>query len=141
MKNGIGRVLLLPLVWGVVFAIPGGMIELLANIGMAPSFASNVDMWAQTLALPGLIGGVVFAVVMLATRMWQRLDAMSLGLLAVLGGIVGVSTGLIVVALGLIEGTAVELAFTATMGVLSAVASGIAFRVLGRRSIFARAEA
>ena len=139
MKNGNGRVLLLPLIWAFVFAIPGGVIELLANLGMAPSFASNVDMWPQTLALPGLIGGVLFAVAVLATRMWTRFETLSLGRLAGAGAIVGLTTGLLVMALGYIDGSAVELSFTTTMGALSAIASGVVVRMLAQRRVRARA--
>lgn len=141
MKDGNGRILLLPLIWGFVFAIPGGVIELLANVGMAPSFASSVDMWPQTLALPGLIGGALFTAAMLVTRMWPRFETLSLGLLAVVGAVAGTMTGLIVTASGFIEGATAELAFTTTMGVLASLACGLVMRVLAQRGVQARARA
>ena len=141
MKDGIGRVLLLPLIWALVYAIPGGVIELLANVGMAPSFASNVDMWPQTLGFPGLIGGVVFAAVVLATRMWPRMATLSFGVLALLGAVVGLAAGGIVFAVDFIQGAPHEFAFTTTMGALAAVASGVVFRMLAQRRDHARVRA
>lgn len=134
MKNGFGRALALPFLWALVWAIPGGAIEALSNLGVQPSFASSVDMWPQTLALPGLIGGIVFTALLAATGRWRALETASLALILGLGAVVGLAMGGIV-ATGLVGGeeTVWTYVFAMAMSVISAVASALVVRLLAQR--------
>lgn len=96
-------------IWAVVGALAGGVIELVDNVfpGLLP-FASRVDMWPQTLAIPGFMGGVIFAAVLMLAGGRRRLDQFSLPRFAAWGaaaglllGSIGVSNGLPVFVLGL----------------------------------------
>lgn len=142
MKNGFARGMGLVLLSGFVWAIPGAMIELLANLGMPPSFASSVDMWPQTLAMPGLVAGLVFCALLAASGRWRGFETSSLALLLGLGGIVGLAMAGIV-ATGWVGGEESwgTYVFVLVMSPISAVASALAFRFLARRQALARAEA
>lgn len=72
----------------------GGAIELLDNVlpGAFP-LASAVDMWPQTLAIPGFLGGVVFAVVLGIAGRRHRFDELSLPRFAVWGAVAGLLLG------------------------------------------------
>ncbi|QJR37220.1 hypothetical protein [Gemmatimonas groenlandica] len=90
---------------GVLWAVGGigvgGLIELLDNVlpgGLA--MASKVDMWPQTLAIPGFIGGVIFAVVLMIAARRQRFDELSLPTFAAMGAVAGLALGAIAMAIG-----------------------------------------
>lgn len=130
----------LVLLWGAVWAVPGAVIELLANLGMRPSFASNVDMWPQTLGLAGLVAGVLFCGIAVGAGRLRELEAASGGLLTGLGLVVGLLMAGIV-ATGVVGGEESwgTYAFVVVMSVLSAIVSGVALRWLARRNGPARA--
>lgn len=95
-------VLVMGLVWaGGGFAI-GGAIELLANILPAESFrfASRVDMWPQTLAIPGFIGGVIFATVLMIVGHRRRFEQLSMPMFVGLGALAGTILGGIALTIG-----------------------------------------
>jgi len=90
------------LIWAAGMAGVGGFIELMDNIlpGGFPG-AGAVDMWPQTLAIPGFLGGVIFSVVVMIAAGRRRFDELSIpGFtgLGVVGGLLlgawGVSAGL-----------------------------------------------
>lgn len=142
MKNGFGRAIGLVLLWGFIWAIPGFGIELLANLGMPPSFGAGIDMWPQTLGMPGLVAGVVFCALVAATGRWRTFETSSFALLLGLGAIVGlVMDG--IVATGLVGGEESwgTYVFVLVMSVVSAVSTGLLFRYLARRRTPARAGA
>jgi hypothetical protein len=139
--GGVSGAIAMVLTWAFVWAIPGGAIEALSNLGLELSFASNVDMWPQTLAIPGFVGGLVFSALLAVVERGRGLEGLSLGLLAGLGVIVGLLVGGIFMAAGWIGGESApyEFAFTTVMGGVAAVASGLLFRYLARRKVPARA--
>ena len=144
MKTGLGsasRAIVVVLTWGLAWAIPGGAIEALANLGIHLSFERNVDMWPQTLAIPGLIGGLLFCGVVAGAGRWRALETSSLGLLLGLGGVVGLAMAGIV-ATGVVGGEESwgAYAFVLVMSPVAAVASGLLFRYLARKREPARAE-
>lgn len=75
------------------FAI-GGVFELIDNVapGVFP-FIARVDMWPQTLAIPGFFGGVLFAVVLGVAGRKRRFDELSLPRFTVWGAIAGMALG------------------------------------------------
>ncbi len=90
---------------GVLWAVGGmgvgGVIELLDNVlpgGLA--MASKVDMWPQTLAIPGFIGGVIFAIVLMVAARRQRFDELSMPRFAAWGALAGLALGALAMAIG-----------------------------------------
>jgi hypothetical protein len=132
----------LVLSWGFIWAIPGMGIELLSNLGVRMAFASGVDMWPQTLALPGLMAGVVFCALIAATGRWRTFETSPLGLLLGLGAIVGVAMDG-VVATGAVGGeeSPWTYVFVFVMSVIAAGATALLFRLLARKQTPARARA
>lgn len=79
----------------------GGVIELLDNVlpgGLA--MASRVDMWPQTLMIPGFIGGVIFALVLMVAARRQRVDELSMPTFAAMGAVSGLALGVIAMTIG-----------------------------------------
>lgn len=79
----------------------GGVIELLDNVlpgGLA--MASRVDMWPQTLMIPGFIGGVLFAIVLMIAARRQHVDQLSMPTFAAMGAVAGLALGAIAMAIG-----------------------------------------
>ena len=134
------RVFGLALTWAVIWAIPGGAIEAIDNI--APSllpFASNIDMWPQTLAIPGLVGGLLFAALLAVAERRRHFDEMSLGRIALWGAIAGLLlTGL---AHAADYFTVAELPWILALSVIAALGSVLFFRYLTRRRVSASARA
>ena len=91
----------LGLLWAAGGFCVGGMIELLDNIlpgGLA--MASAVDMWPQTLAIPGFLGGVIFAVVLMVAARHQQFDELSMPRFAGWGAITGLTLGGLAMSIG-----------------------------------------
>jgi hypothetical protein len=81
-------------VWAAGAAGVGGLIELLDNVlpgGL--SMESAVDMWPQTLAIPGFVGGVVFSVVLGIAARRRRFDELSIPRFAAWGAVAGLVLG------------------------------------------------
>jgi hypothetical protein len=89
------------LLWAAGGAGVGGLIELLDNVlpGGFP-MASAVDMWPQTLAIPGFVGGVVFAVVLGIAGSRRRFDELSLPAFAAWGAVAGLLLGALATSIG-----------------------------------------
>jgi hypothetical protein len=89
------------LIWAAGGAGVGGLIELMANVlpGGLP-MASAVDMWPQTLAIPGFLGGVVFATVLGIAGGRRRFDELSLPQFAAWGAVAGLLLGGLAVSIG-----------------------------------------
>lgn len=84
--------------WAVLWALPGGLIEAIDNIApSAHSFTRLVDMWPQTLGLPGLLGGALFSILVLITERGRRLSEISPVRAGGWGAVSGVAVGALVV--------------------------------------------
>ena len=136
----VGGVAVMALVWAVIWALPGGAIEALDNIAPAAhGFTRQVDMWMQTLGLPGLIAGVAFSVLLLVTDARRRFAEVGLGRAAAWGALAGLLVAVLVVWVmdtGLSEpaGLAAVLTGYATlMGVTAGIGSVLLFRHQLRR--------
>mgnify|MGYP003388614971 CR=1 FL=1 len=104
MKRWLGRVrgaLGMGLLWAVGGAGIGGVIELLDNVlpGGLP-MASRVDMWPQTLAIPGFIGGLIFAAVLMIAGGRYRFDELSIPRFTAWGAVAGLVLGAIAMTIG-----------------------------------------
>jgi hypothetical protein len=114
------------LVWALGGAGVGGLFELIDNIlpGALP-FIANIDMWPQTLAIPGFLGGVIFGAVIGVARGQRRFEEFSLGQFAGWGALAGAVVALLTFAVG------ASVSFAAFMAVLGTV-GGAASLALAR---------
>jgi hypothetical protein len=88
------------LVWAGGGAFIGGVVELISNV--FPSLPLYfIDMWIQTLAIPGFLGGVVFSAVLGVVARRRRFDALSLPGVTAWGAVGGVLLGVFLIAMGL----------------------------------------
>ncbi len=89
------------LAWAFGWGFVGGMIELASNIGLHLPWFSLIDMWPQTLAIPGFLGGAIFSVVLriaAGSRRFEELSVPKFGAWGALAG--GLLGGLMVAAFG-----------------------------------------
>lgn len=141
MKTGsFGGLLATTLLWAFVWALPGGVIEAIDNVApSAHSFTRQVDMWPQTLGLPGLVAGLLYSVLLLMTEGRRRFEEVALPRAIAWGAVAGASVGAFVVwgvATGLSEPVqlaAALVAYAALMGAASGTASVLVFRSVGQQ--------
>src|SRR5688572_28286676 len=90
MNKGLGRVFGLAMAWAVIWAIPGGAIEAVDNVlpSLLP-FASEIDMWPQTLAIPGLVGGLIFGALLAIAERRRGFEELSLARVSLWGAVAG----------------------------------------------------
>lgn len=120
-------------IWaGGGFAI-GGVIELLDNVlPGGVSFASRVDMWPQTLAIPGFIGGLLFSVILMIAGGRSPLHTRSVRHFATWGALAGVLLGVIAMGIG---APWPFIGVTAAAGALGGTASLLFARMANRREL------
>jgi hypothetical protein len=97
MKNWLRRIrgaLGMGLAWALAGMLVGGLFELIDNVlpGALP-FITRVDMWPQTLAIPGFLGGVVFAIVLGIAGSRRRFSELSVPRFAAWGAVAGAVLG------------------------------------------------
>lgn len=92
----------LGLLWGAGGAVIGGVIELLMNLLPGADDWGGIDMWPQALAIPGFVGGMIFAVVLGVVARGRRFEELSVARFALWGAVGGavVSGGLVAIGLG-----------------------------------------
>ena len=81
---------LMGLTWAIGWGMIGGMLELLANV--IPGL-NVVDMWIQTLAIPGFIGGTLFSLVLGVAARGRKFHELSLPRFGAWGAIGGLLLG------------------------------------------------
>jgi hypothetical protein len=121
------------LIWGVGWAIVGGAIM----EGIVDPHGKILDMWPQTLAIPGFLCGAVFSVMLGIAASGRRFDELSLPRF----GALGAGTGLLLGVLAAVTGPASlplwlrVAAVTAPLAILSAAsaAASLALARLGER--------
>jgi hypothetical protein len=111
------------LTWAVAWAIVGGgLME-----GIVDPNGRILDMWPQTLAIPGFLGGVVFSVVLWMTEGRRRFDELSLPRFAVWGAVAGGVLGALALAAGAFPGvTPLWLRAAALIGPVAILCAGSA---------------
>lgn len=128
------------LAWALAWASPGMAIEAVANISPAAvPFSSEIDMWPQTLGLPGLVAGALFSLLLLITDRRRTYADLSLSRSGAWGGVAGLLVGALVV-WGMDTGLSqpVELAMALVgiatlLGALAGVGSILLSRYAARR--------
>jgi O-antigen/teichoic acid export membrane protein len=121
------------LAWAIAGALVGGLFEAIDNVlpGALP-FISRVDMWPQTLAIPGFLGGAVFAVVLGIAASRRRFDELSLSQFAAWGAVAGLLLGGLGVSLG---APAFLVGITTVWGAVAASGSLVLGRMAERREL------
>lgn len=88
MKKWLRRIrgaVLMGLTWAIAWGVVGGLIM----EGIVDPHGRILDMWPQTLAIPGFLGGVVFSVVLWLTEGRRRFDELSILRVAAWGAVAG----------------------------------------------------
>lgn len=86
------------LIWAFVWALPGGVIEAIDNVAPgAHSFTRQIDMWPQTLGIPGLLGGVLFWALLMITDRGRSVAALHPARSGAWGAVSGMLIGVLVV--------------------------------------------
>ena len=88
------------LTWAVGWGLVGGLIELILNLVPGPDLGHIVDMWPQTLAMIGFLGGVTFSVVLRIAAGRRRFDELSIPAFSALGAVGGALLGTVAIAMG-----------------------------------------
>lgn len=143
MKTGsIAALATTTLVWALVWALPGGAIEAVDNVAPgALSFAGEVDMWPQTLGIPGLLAGVLFWALLMITERGRSVAELSPARSGAWGAVSGVLIGALVVWVmdtGLSDPWQLATALVgiaALLGAVSGVVSPLVFRYATQRRV------
>jgi hypothetical protein len=125
------------LIWAIGGMGVGGLIELLDNVlpgGLA--MASAVDMWPQTLAIPGFLGGLVFGAVLAIVGSRHRFDELSLPRFTAWGAVAGLLLGGLAVALG-VRAPLLVVGITTFASAIAAAGSLTLARLAERRELLA----
>jgi hypothetical protein len=126
MKRGLRRIrgmLGMGLTWAIAWAvIGGGIME-----GIVDPHGRILDMWPQTLAIPGFLLGVLFALVLTATEGRRSFDELSVRRSALWGALSGVVLGGVALAAGIFPGVVPGvLRAAAVIGPLATLSAGSA---------------
>lgn len=109
--------------WALAWGFVGGLIELALNI--FPNLPlPSIDMWIQTLAMPGFLGGLAFSSLLRVGEGRRRFDELSLSRFGAWGAAGGLAVGALV-AFALGQGLPREalVAILGTTGVLGAASA------------------
>ena len=134
MKNwlsGIGGTILMVLLWVVGWALGfGGLIEAFVD----PN-GDVLDIWFTAMAVPGLIGGVVFSALLRIAEGHRRFDEIPFVRMAIWGAVTGLVIGAIAMARGieLTLTTGQIFVITTVLGVVAAVGSALFFRLVSQK--------
>ncbi len=113
--------------WGLGF---GGLMELYDPAGEIG------DVWPTALAIPGVIGGIVFSALLRIAEGRRRFDEVSLARFATWGAVAGVVLGVlsVVAKVGDVSPGAAGMTGIATaLSVVAAIGSGVFVRLVARR--------
>ena len=113
--------------WGLGF---GGIMELVDSDGKIQ------DVWPTQLAVPGLIGGILFAALLLLAESGRSFDEVPLSRFALWGGAVGLVLGILTIPAEVGDaspGAAGMIGIGVVLGVVAGFGSGVFCRLVTRR--------
>lgn len=108
--------------WAIGWAVVGGTIM----EGFVDRNGEILDMWPQTLAVPGFLLGVVFSMVLWASERRRRFDELSIGRTTALGALGGAILGAILLAAGIFPAVPFVLRVAMVVGPLTALSAASA---------------
>src|ERR1043166_2340035 len=85
------------LTWAVAWAVVGGAVM----EGIVDPHGRIIDMWPQTLAIPGFLGGALFSLVLGIAARRRSFDELSIARFGVSGALAGMLVGALAAASGL----------------------------------------
>jgi hypothetical protein len=112
--------------WGLGF---GGIMELVDTDGKVQ------DVWLTILAVPGLIGGIVFAAILTIAERGRALTQIPLSHFLLCGAITGITLGLLTIPAKVGDvspGAAGMIGIGILLGVVAGIGTGVFFRLLAR---------
>lgn len=136
MAKNFGRVFGVALTWAFIYALPAVPIEGLSNVGIDFSFTHAVDMWPQTLGIPGFIGGLIFGALLAIAGHLRGFEELSVGRLAAWGTVAGLLLGGFVMLMVVPEPlhvTAWIVGVATVLGALAGPLSALVFRYIASR--------
>jgi hypothetical protein len=125
MKKWLRRIrgaLGMGLTWAVAWAVVGGGVM----EGIVDPDGKILDMWPQTLAIPGFFCGVAFSALLRVAEGRRRFDELSLPRFGALGAATGLLLGALAIAAGLASGVPLWLRAAVILGpvtLLSAISA------------------
>jgi hypothetical protein len=130
--NGIRGAILIVILWIIGWGLGfGGIAELLDPDGRVQ------DVWPTVLAVPGLIGGVLFALLLtFAAARGRSLGEVSLIRFALWGAVTGVVLGVLTIPAKVGDvspGAAGMIGLLTALGTVAGFGTGVFFRILGGR--------
>ena len=148
MKHWFRRIrgaFLMGVTWALAWGLGiGGFIELLLNLGLGQDWMHRIDMWPQTLAIPGFISGAVFSVVLGIAGRGRKFEDLSMPRFAAWGVAGGLLGGSILIGLWGISGplgVTVFLGMPALLSAISATGTLALARLTERRELIGAKEA
>ncbi|MEZ4588911.1 MAG: hypothetical protein R2909_21270 [Gemmatimonadales bacterium] len=132
MRGALG----MGLVWALGWAIVGGAVM----EGIVDPHGRILDMWPQTLAIPGFLGGVVFSLLLSIVERRRSFGELSMRRFVAWGAVTGLLLGGLAVGIGAGSGLGLALRAVAivapviAMSVLSASGSLALARLASKRS-------
>lgn len=142
MAKRVLRVLGLAVTWAFIWAIPAFPIEGLSNLGVDFSFTHAVDMWPQTLGIPGFIGGLFFALLLAVAGRLGDFESMSVGRQSGWGTVAGLAVAGFLMLMSVPEsGLTIALVFGIALvsGAVAGPLSAWVVRLAGRKPLSAAA--
>jgi hypothetical protein len=128
IRASVLMIVLWTLGWGLGF---GGVMEAFVDRD-----GKIEDVWPVVLAVPGIIGGVLFSGLLWLAESGRRFDEISLPRMGLWGIVTGVVIGLLTIPAKVGDvspGAAGMTAIAACLGLVAAIGSAVFFRLLGRR--------
>ena len=129
-QSGIRGYVLMVVLWVVGWALGfGGLIEAFVD----PD-GKVMDIWFTSMAIPGLIGGIIFSALLALIENGRKINQVALARMALLGAFTGFLIGVIAMARGieLTLTTSTIFAITIILGTVAAMGSSLFFRLASR---------
>ena len=128
--SGIRGTALMILLWIVGWGLGiGGIMELIDPDGKIQ------DVWPTVLAVPGFIGGIIFAALLAIFERGRGFDKISLFRFALWGAVTGIVIGLLTIPAKVGDvspGAAGMIGLATTLGIVAGMGSGVFFLLVAR---------
>jgi hypothetical protein len=128
--SGIRGAMLMIVLWVVGWGLGfGGIMELIDPDGRVQ------DVWPTVLAIPGIIGGVLFSVLLLIAERGRRFDQIPFARIAIWGAATGILLGILTIPAEVGDvspGAAGMIGIFTALSLVAAIGSAVFFRLAAR---------